>query len=75
MPMELLMLRAASHCVVPVRIPFVILIFSGACSIKGAWRLSRCALALPLHQKRNAWLLWIFVEIGEYLALSSFSGS
>jgi hypothetical protein len=37
---------------VSVRVPFLVLVLSGACSISGAWRLSRGALTSPYHQKQ-----------------------
>ncbi len=46
------MLRTAFHNVVPVRVPFAVLVLSGACSMKVAWNLSRGAMTSPLHQNR-----------------------
>jgi hypothetical protein len=45
-------LRQASHRVVPVRVPFPVLILSGACSVKSAWLLSRGAMVSPFHQNQ-----------------------
>lgn len=37
---------------VSVRVPFVVLVLSGACSINTAWRLSRGAMTSPYYQKQ-----------------------
>lgn len=37
---------------VSVRIPFMVLVLSGACSISAAWRLHRGALTTPYYQKQ-----------------------
>jgi len=35
-----------------VRVPFVVLVLSGACSVHAAWRLSRGAMTSPYYQKQ-----------------------
>ena len=35
----------------PVRVPFLILVLSGACTIRDAWRLSHGALTLPFYRR------------------------
>jgi hypothetical protein len=37
---------------VSVRVPFVVLVLSGACSVGTAWRLSRGAMTSPYYQKQ-----------------------
>jgi hypothetical protein len=37
---------------VAVRVPFIVLVLSGACSISAAWRLSCGALTTPYYQKQ-----------------------
>ncbi len=37
---------------VSVRVPFLVLVLSGACSISAAWRLCRGALTTPYYQKQ-----------------------
>ena len=37
---------------VSVRVPFIVLVLSGACSIGAAWRLCRGALTTPYYQKQ-----------------------
>jgi hypothetical protein len=43
--------RAPSQ-LVSVRVPFIVLVLSGACSISAAWRLSRGAMTSPYYQKQ-----------------------
>jgi len=45
-------LPPAPRWAVPVRIPFVVLVLSGACTIKTAWLFSHGALTSPLNQHR-----------------------
>src|SRR5438309_2909516 len=45
------MLPPAPCWAVPVRVPFLVLVLSGACDFKTAWLLSRGALVSPLDQK------------------------
>jgi hypothetical protein len=37
---------------VSVRVPFLVLVLSGACSISAAWRLWRGALTTPYYEKQ-----------------------
>jgi hypothetical protein len=37
---------------VSVRVPFTVLVLSGACSVNAAWRLSRGAMTTPYYQKQ-----------------------
>ena len=37
---------------VSVRVPFIVLVLSGACSVGAAWRLCRGALTTPYYQKQ-----------------------
>ena len=37
---------------VSVRVSFVVLVLSGACSVNAAWRLSRGAMTSPYYQKQ-----------------------
>ena len=43
--------RAPLH-LVSVRVPFLVLVFSRACSVSAAWRLSRGALTSPYYQRQ-----------------------
>lgn len=44
------MLPPPPRYAVPVRVPFLILVLSGACSIRVAWLLSHGALTTPYRQ-------------------------
>jgi len=46
------MIYRAPLQLVSVRVPFLVLVLSGACDIGGAWRLSRGALTTPYCQKQ-----------------------
>lgn len=37
---------------VSIRVPFVVLVLSGACSVSAAWRLRRGALTTPYYQRQ-----------------------
>jgi hypothetical protein len=37
---------------VSVRVPFIVLVLSGACSVSAPWRLSRGAMTSPYHQRQ-----------------------